>query len=706
MSNSTNQSLSEFSDEYLRKIEEFSRGHNIRRFDYSQLNIIKAIGCGGSATVYKADFEEESYAVKSLKINIFMDEKTFRKIMRELGILHKISHPNIIKFYGISSDPIKKNFVMVLQFANSGSLRTYLQTKKKDGIYKITFTELGEIAKGIVNGLKYLHENEIIHRDLHSENILINEGKALVADFGKSREFDDDTPSSSKARGMIPYVDPQHLLEKAVANTPPEYVNLYKRSWSSDPDKRPTLSEILTELEKLSVVQKILEKGGIISRYFIQRLNIHVDNIDTKKNKTCWANNIPTTVITCIFNEAKKRLNIDLSELFRNNDMKLFDNLLNYSHDKEKNLKSIKQLILNWKFIPHPPRPKNQRLDEKILQIYPAEDGYENHEELRIIARAILICNNLINDWKEIGYHDIVYDINDLVIEEAFHMLFPSGQTTSYIMPSEERITQILQQLLGFGFKLTYSVIFDLIQFFEPKLNDIGERIFNFFILIQENDPRNLYSTQELRKDFFTKIVIEAIKPKSNFKNIESLKVIYKSIGLECEAVFMEAMMYHRDKSSFYANEKEKMIEHPYSNERIPNYKHLLFNSLYYEWIITEFSEDSELAVFSFNDILRTIISMDKFNQNTDEKVPSCTYDEICNVCKVYCDDKNFFSVSHLKLLKQVYHTEFLEPLFEFYLPELVELQVNFTIKDNKTLLKKKEILEWLNAIKIIYDDI
>ncbi|CAG8477154.1 529_t:CDS:2, partial [Gigaspora rosea] len=226
------------------------------------------------------------------------------------------------------------------------------------------------------------------------------------------------------------------------------------------------------------------------------------------------------------------------------------------------------------------------------------------------------------------------------------------------------------------------------------------------FRKIMQNDPRNLYSTQELRKDFFTKIVIEAIKPKSNFKNIESLKVIYKSIGLECEAVFMEAMMYHRDKSSFYANEKEKMIEHPYSNERIPNYKHLLFNSLYYEWIITEFSEDSELAVFSFNDILRTIISMDKFNQNTDEKVPSCTYDEICNVCKVYCDDKNFFSVSHLKLLKQVYHTEFLEPLFEFYLPELVELQVNFTIKDNKTLLKKKEILEWLNAIKIIYDDI
>ncbi|CAG8774229.1 25207_t:CDS:2, partial [Gigaspora margarita] len=52
--------------------------------------------------------------------------------------------------------------------------------------------------------------------------------------------------------------------EKAVAITPPEYVNIYERSWSSDPDKRPALSEILTELEKLSLSKISKENSDFI----------------------------------------------------------------------------------------------------------------------------------------------------------------------------------------------------------------------------------------------------------------------------------------------------------------------------------------------------------------------------------------------------------------------------------------------------------
>ncbi|RIB20178.1 kinase-like domain-containing protein, partial [Gigaspora rosea] len=153
-------------------------------------------------------------------------------------------------------------------------------------------------------GLDHLHNNGIIHRDLHSRNILINNGNALITDFGISRRFNNTTASISSAGnkmiGMMAYIEPQCYIqhgikverkeksdiyslgvllweltsgippfngynfvalsiaisnnkrEKPINGTPIDFVNLYEKCWSSNPDMRPAMNEILAKIKSLT----------------------------------------------------------------------------------------------------------------------------------------------------------------------------------------------------------------------------------------------------------------------------------------------------------------------------------------------------------------------------------------------------------------------------------------------------------------------
>ncbi|CAG8466578.1 12488_t:CDS:10, partial [Cetraspora pellucida] len=280
--------------EYSEQLEKNLEGFGITKFDYPQFTDIKVIGIGASATVFSSTYQGNKYALKSLNNNINLDKNGSEMIKHELRLLYQLNHPNIVKFY----DPQAKNFIIVLQLANNETLRKYLSLKQEEGLFKISWAELIRIAKEIVFGLKYLHSKAIIHRDLHSNNILINDRKALIADFGLGKQFGQTPTLSSSVKGITSYVDPQSLKnndfklnyksdiyslgvllweltsgvppfrhlkepqillevingrrENPVENTPSDYISLYKKCWSSDPDRRPTLVKILGTLDKSS----------------------------------------------------------------------------------------------------------------------------------------------------------------------------------------------------------------------------------------------------------------------------------------------------------------------------------------------------------------------------------------------------------------------------------------------------------------------
>jgi serine/threonine protein kinase len=105
-------------------------------------------------------------------------------IKREIQILRKVKHPNIIELYDVLMDENNDNVYLMLEYCDIGDLKTF-QNKKKFHEYKAL-----KIAHQIKSALKYLFENNIIHRDLKPHNILLDDNYNIkLTDFGFAKEI-------------------------------------------------------------------------------------------------------------------------------------------------------------------------------------------------------------------------------------------------------------------------------------------------------------------------------------------------------------------------------------------------------------------------------------------------------------------------------------------------------------------------------------
>src|SRR5439155_25758025 len=106
------------------------------------------------------------------------------------------------------------------------------------------------------------------------------------------------------------------------------------------------------------------------------------------------------------------------------------------------------------------------------------KDGYENTRHLHIVARAILLENSLVDMWKEIGYHDICRDVNDLVIQECILRLSPlHTPPVDCYDQTKKKVVNELKHLIGIGFKLTKSAMVNILCLCENRLDMIGDSI-------------------------------------------------------------------------------------------------------------------------------------------------------------------------------------------------------------------------------------
>jgi serine/threonine protein kinase len=121
---------------------------------------------------------------------------------------HKdLNSGSIIKLYGITQKPETKDYMMVLEYAENGSLRSYLDQNALNWEKKIRNIHY------IALGLGEIHQKGLIHRDLHINNILMNETNTCITDMGLCRPANSDA-SEKTNYGVLPYMAPEILRGK------------------------------------------------------------------------------------------------------------------------------------------------------------------------------------------------------------------------------------------------------------------------------------------------------------------------------------------------------------------------------------------------------------------------------------------------------------------------------------------------------------
>ena len=139
------------------------------------------LGRGASGSVYRAlnFLTGETVAIKSISL-VTLSPSALPDIMSEIDLLKNLNHPNIVKYKGFAQD--KENLFIVLEYCENGSLQTIL---KKFG--KFPESLVAVYISQVLEGLLYLHEQGVIHRDIKGANILTNkDGSVKLADFGVS----------------------------------------------------------------------------------------------------------------------------------------------------------------------------------------------------------------------------------------------------------------------------------------------------------------------------------------------------------------------------------------------------------------------------------------------------------------------------------------------------------------------------------------
>lgn len=292
--------------------------------ELAKLDIRHEIARGTYGTVFRGAYDGQDVAVKLLDwgedgMVTSAEAAAIRASFRqEVAVWQKLDHPNVTKFIGASMGttnlkiPSKsatsdshnslpsRACCVVVEYLPGGTLKTFLIRNKRK---KLAFKVVIQIALDLARGLSYLHSKKIVHRDVKTENMLIDANRSLkIADFGVARVEAQNPRDMTGETGTLGYMAPEVLdgkpynrkcdvysfgiclweiyccdmpypylsftdVSSAVVRQnlrpdiprccPSSLASIMRKCWDANPDKRPDMDEVVKFLEAVNT-----SKGG------------------------------------------------------------------------------------------------------------------------------------------------------------------------------------------------------------------------------------------------------------------------------------------------------------------------------------------------------------------------------------------------------------------------------------------------------------
>uniref|UniRef100_A0A8I3Q9B6 Tyrosine-protein kinase n=1 Tax=Canis lupus familiaris TaxID=9615 RepID=A0A8I3Q9B6_CANLF len=264
-----------------------SLGSGIWELKREEITLLKELGSGQFGVVHLGKWKGQyDVAIKMIKEGSMSEDEFFQ----EAQTMMKLSHPKLVKFYGVCSK--RYPIYIVTEYITNGCLLNYLKSHGKG----LEASQLLEMCYDVCEGMAFLESHQFIHRDLAARNCLVDSDLSVkVSDFGMTRYVLDDQYVSSVGTHNLPEPAPADTAFPLSAGRPPCAVgilmwevfslgkqpyDLYDNSqvvvkvsqghrlyrpqlasdtvyqimygcWHELPEKRPTFQQLLSSIEPL-----------------------------------------------------------------------------------------------------------------------------------------------------------------------------------------------------------------------------------------------------------------------------------------------------------------------------------------------------------------------------------------------------------------------------------------------------------------------
>ena len=304
---------------------------------YVKLNQDK-IGQGGQKKVFKAYDTIKGIEVAWNEIDVSpFDSKIQEQIYKEIEILQKCNNQcvYIIKLYHNWIDNSREKIIFITEIATSGSLREFVNKVKN-----IKLRIIKKWTKQILYGIKFLHDNDIIHRDIKCDNIFINgnTGNIIIGDFGLAKNMENN-------------------ITKTILGTP-EFMapEIYNECY----DKRIDIYSFGMALLEITSGKTPYSECDTIPKIWKKVINgIKPKIISRIKHKK-----LKDIIEKCICNNSNR---ITIDELLQNEFLNSTedDDIESFLYDKDEIIKKKKNITRNEKKIIHDAELEAQKIIKK-----------------------------------------------------------------------------------------------------------------------------------------------------------------------------------------------------------------------------------------------------------------------------------------------------------------------------------------------------